>query len=150
MRHAAVLRAYDARLQLACRHLGVEEHLGPLEGIDRELERLRVEYVVAGLDVDNPGALVTLERAALDVEVLPGPPEDAPPSPGRLAGSAIRLLTVVLVFVPRPHRDRYREEFTGELLDLAETGAGRARQLMYAARLIGHAWSLRRQLRDND
>ncbi|MEU4559297.1 hypothetical protein AB0F72_13000 [Actinoplanes sp. NPDC023936] len=40
---AAVLRAYDARLQLACRCLGLPEHLQPLEGVDREIERLRVE-----------------------------------------------------------------------------------------------------------
>jgi hypothetical protein len=41
---AAVLSAYDARLQLACRRLGVPEHLQPLEGVDRELERMRVEH----------------------------------------------------------------------------------------------------------
>ncbi|WP_433300022.1 hypothetical protein ACQP2F_01885 [Actinoplanes sp. CA-030573] len=40
---AAVLRAYDQRLCLACRCLGLSEHLEPLEGMDRELERLRVE-----------------------------------------------------------------------------------------------------------
>ena len=40
---AAVLRAYDQRLCLACRCLGLTEHLEPLEGMDRDLERLRVE-----------------------------------------------------------------------------------------------------------
>jgi hypothetical protein len=40
---AAVLQAYDQRLSLACRCLGLTEHLEPLEGMDRELERLRVE-----------------------------------------------------------------------------------------------------------
>ncbi|BAL85605.1 hypothetical protein AMIS_3850 [Actinoplanes missouriensis 431] len=40
---AAVLSAYDARLQLACRCLGLPEHLQPLTGVDREIERLRVE-----------------------------------------------------------------------------------------------------------
>ena len=40
---AAVLRAYDDRLRLACHCLGVTEHLQPLEGMDREIERLRVE-----------------------------------------------------------------------------------------------------------
>jgi hypothetical protein len=40
---AAVLQAYDARLQLACQCLGVTEHLQPLEGVDREIERVRVE-----------------------------------------------------------------------------------------------------------
>ena len=40
---AAVLRAYDQRLCLACQCLGLTEHLEPLEGMDRDLERLRVE-----------------------------------------------------------------------------------------------------------
>jgi hypothetical protein len=40
---AAVQRAYDQRLSLACRCLGLTEHLEPLEGMDRDLERLRVE-----------------------------------------------------------------------------------------------------------
>lgn len=40
---AAVLRAYDQRLCLACHALGLIEHLEPLEGMDRDLERLRVE-----------------------------------------------------------------------------------------------------------
>lgn len=41
--HAAVLRAYDDRLQLASACLGVTEDLAGLEGLDREAERLRVE-----------------------------------------------------------------------------------------------------------
>lgn len=40
---AAVLSAYDVRLQLACRCLGLPERLQPLHGVDRELERLRME-----------------------------------------------------------------------------------------------------------
>jgi hypothetical protein len=40
---AAVLRAYDQRLCLACQCLQLAEHLEPLEGMDRDLERLRVE-----------------------------------------------------------------------------------------------------------
>lgn len=43
---AAVLTAYDARLRLACRSLGVTEHLHELEGVDRELERLRIEAIL--------------------------------------------------------------------------------------------------------
>jgi hypothetical protein len=39
----AVLRAYDDRLCLACRCLGLTEHLQPLEGMDRDIERVRVE-----------------------------------------------------------------------------------------------------------
>jgi hypothetical protein len=40
---AAVLRAYDEWLRAACRSLDVVEHLQPLEGLDREAERLRLE-----------------------------------------------------------------------------------------------------------
>ncbi|MBB2945132.1 hypothetical protein FB565_004865 [Actinoplanes lutulentus] len=52
---AAVLSAYDARLQLACRRLGVPEHLQPLEGVDRELERMRLECQLhaAGLALNH-------------------------------------------------------------------------------------------------
>ena len=39
----AVRRAYDDRLRLACTCLGVTEHPGELEGLDREIERVRVE-----------------------------------------------------------------------------------------------------------
>jgi hypothetical protein len=40
---ATVLRAYDEWLRLACQALGVPEHLQPLEGLDRDVERIRVE-----------------------------------------------------------------------------------------------------------
>ncbi|SNS19916.1 hypothetical protein [Actinoplanes regularis] len=40
---AALLQAYDVRLQLACRCLGLTEDLQPLRGVDREIERFRVE-----------------------------------------------------------------------------------------------------------
>jgi hypothetical protein len=40
---AAVLRAYDEWLRLACRSLGVVEYLQPLEGVDRDIERIRLE-----------------------------------------------------------------------------------------------------------
>lgn len=40
---SAVLQAYDDRLRLASRCLGVAEHLGDLEGVDLEIERVRVE-----------------------------------------------------------------------------------------------------------
>ncbi|MEU7904051.1 hypothetical protein [Actinoplanes sp. NPDC049118] len=48
---AAVMRAYDHRLALASRCLGVEEYLDQLEGMDREIERVRIEGLLhaAGL-----------------------------------------------------------------------------------------------------
>jgi hypothetical protein len=39
----AVQRAYDDRLRLACRSLGIEEHLDGLAGVDLEIERVRIE-----------------------------------------------------------------------------------------------------------
>ncbi len=45
---AAVDRAYDEWLQLACRYLRVTAHLpGPGDDLDRDLERLRVEARLA-------------------------------------------------------------------------------------------------------
>lgn len=43
---AAVQRAYDERLQQACRSLGVVEHLTGLDGLDRDIERLRLEALL--------------------------------------------------------------------------------------------------------
>ena len=50
---AAVHRAYDERLRIACRELEIPEHLDALEGIDLEIERLRVEGLLeaAGLSL---------------------------------------------------------------------------------------------------
>ncbi|MFC4063760.1 hypothetical protein [Actinoplanes subglobosus] len=48
---AAVMTAYDARLRLACRCLGIREFLHGLEGVELDLERCRVETLLeeAGL-----------------------------------------------------------------------------------------------------
>lgn len=48
---AEVLRAYDQRLALASRALGLTEHLAQVDGMDREIERVRVEGLLhaAGL-----------------------------------------------------------------------------------------------------
>lgn len=40
---AAVEDAYDDRLRLACKRLGIAEHLPQLTGVDREIERVRLE-----------------------------------------------------------------------------------------------------------
>ena len=39
----AIERAYDERVRLACRRLGIDEHLDELTGVDREIERVRLE-----------------------------------------------------------------------------------------------------------
>jgi hypothetical protein len=48
---AAVLRAYDQRLAMVSRSLGLTEHLAQLDGMDRDIERVRVEGLLhaAGL-----------------------------------------------------------------------------------------------------
>ena len=43
VRHTAILAAYETRLQDACRALNVPEHLDDLSGVDREIERVRIE-----------------------------------------------------------------------------------------------------------
>ena len=50
---AAVMYAYDERLCMACACLGVPENLRPLAGIDRNIERVRVEGALqaAGLEL---------------------------------------------------------------------------------------------------
>jgi hypothetical protein len=49
--HSAIDEAYDVRLSDACRALGIVEHLSDLSGMDREIERLRVEgeLIAAGV-----------------------------------------------------------------------------------------------------
>jgi hypothetical protein len=55
-RFLAATRAYDRRLGHACRALEIGEHLSELDGVDLELERLRVEGELLGagfvLDTD--------------------------------------------------------------------------------------------------
>jgi hypothetical protein len=41
--HEAVRQAYDDRLRLACGCLGIQQHLIELDGLDLEIERVRVE-----------------------------------------------------------------------------------------------------------
>ena len=52
----ALLAAYDDRLRLASRRLGVAEYLADLEGVDRDIERVRVEgeLEAAGLVLRDP------------------------------------------------------------------------------------------------
>lgn len=63
-----------------------------------------------------------------------------------VALSAGRLLRIAGLLLPAPDRARYLEEFGAELLDLAELGTGRWRQILYAVRLITQAGHLRIEL----
>ena len=49
----AVVKAYDRRLELACDTLGVAQHLHQLDGIDLDIERVRVQGRLqeSGLDL---------------------------------------------------------------------------------------------------
>jgi hypothetical protein len=48
---AAVQRAYDDRLSLACLELEIPQHLGELTGIDQEIERVRIEGELAAAGI---------------------------------------------------------------------------------------------------
>jgi hypothetical protein len=54
-RFTAATRAYDRRLGHACQALEIDEHLAELDGVDLELERLRVEgeLLAAGFVLDT-------------------------------------------------------------------------------------------------
>jgi hypothetical protein len=57
--HAAVQRAYDDRLRLACRELRIEQHLDELSDIDLDIERVRVEGALqaAGIHLYTAGGV---------------------------------------------------------------------------------------------
>lgn len=54
--HGAVIDAYDERLRAACGALGIAEHLTELEGVDREIERVRVEGLLHAAGLTLPAA----------------------------------------------------------------------------------------------
>ncbi|MFI7425991.1 hypothetical protein ACIBPB_03290 [Micromonospora sp. NPDC049836] len=54
--HGAVIDAYDERLRAACRALGITEHLTELDGVDREIERVRVEGLLHAAGLSLPAA----------------------------------------------------------------------------------------------
>ncbi|MEU4565668.1 hypothetical protein [Micromonospora sp. NPDC023956] len=51
-----LIEAYDDRLRSACRCLGIPEHLVELEGVDREIERVRVEGALHAAGLPLPAA----------------------------------------------------------------------------------------------
>ncbi|MFI7552266.1 hypothetical protein ACIBQ2_21250 [Micromonospora sediminimaris] len=54
--HRDVLHAYDDRLRLACHALGITEHLAELSGLDRQIERVRVEAELDAAGLRLPAA----------------------------------------------------------------------------------------------
>ena len=61
--------------------------------------------------------------------------------------SAIGLTEFAASVLPACDRDRYAEEFRAELQDLAQSGAGRLRQLLYGLRQIRGILQVRYALR---
>ena len=66
---------------------------------------------------------------------------------GRVVPLAGRLLAAAARLLPAGDRARYAEEFRSELTEIARAGAGRRRQLAYAARVVMSARRLRADLR---
>jgi hypothetical protein len=66
---------------------------------------------------------------------------------GELARTPVRLAGVAARLLPAAARARYREEYQGELAELAVAGAGRRNQFGYALRLLTRAPLLRAELR---
>ncbi|MFJ8579237.1 hypothetical protein [Micromonospora sp. NPDC093277] len=54
--HGAIIDTYDERLRAACRALGITEHLAELDGVDREIERVRVEGLLHAAGLTLPAA----------------------------------------------------------------------------------------------
>lgn len=61
-----------------------------------------------------------------------------------VSGFALRLTRIAVVFLPRPFRARYREEYAAELYELSFVS--RRAQWRYALNLLAAAWLLRRAL----
>jgi hypothetical protein len=64
--------------------------------------------------------------------------------PARTASWLVHVASLLLP--PGGGRERYGEEFMGELRDLVELGAGPRAQLGYALRQVVRVWALRRAL----
>lgn len=65
----------------------------------------------------------------------------------RVPSSAAGLLATAARLLPAADADRYAEEYLSELWELAESGAGRLRQLLYAVRQLLRALPMRFMLR---
>ena len=62
--HSAVREAYDDRLRMASQCLGVVEHLSDLDGVDLEIERVRVEGELQAAGLVLPAATAERRRRA--------------------------------------------------------------------------------------
>jgi hypothetical protein len=72
------------------------------------------------------------DRSKMRVDIYLG----SVPRPASRSRSASGLTRIAASVLPASERDRYAEEFTAELHDLAQAGRGRLRQMMYGLRVI--------------
>ncbi|MEV4349818.1 hypothetical protein AB0J83_35620 [Actinoplanes sp. NPDC049596] len=144
-----MLQAYDERLRLACSDVGVSENLAPLVGLDRDLERLRVEYIVSNIDSSESGSATATERPTSPSARTPIGDGSLfrPAAPSHLAVILVKMAINLLSVSDRP---RYLEEFLGELFELAATGSQPGEQLSYAVRLLRRMPALRKELGSSD
>ncbi|GAA3144740.1 hypothetical protein GCM10010466_39800 [Planomonospora alba] len=75
-------------------------------------------------------------------------PERGHPSGPTVPRFAKRLIDLELQLVPLEHRARYQEEFHSEQWDLADAGATKSMQVLYAVQQFRRVWQLRRELQD--
>jgi hypothetical protein len=146
---SAVRHAYDVRLSLACQVVDVSEHLLSLAGVERDVERVRIEVELrdAGYDIPRP-VETTMEvgETAGCIDGFESGPEEV--RQRQSAQNTGRLINTVALILPGRYRARYVEEFHSELYELALNGASRRQQLWYALRLFDRAWVLSAELRE--
>ena len=126
----AVTRAYDEQLRLACQCLGVDEHLSGLNGVDLEIERLRVEgeLLAAGLRLptaDSHGAASSGEAVRRASTRRPRPSSTWPPSSGSRCGSARRRRQGVNARLAPPDNYHVTLAFLGDVADERADARGR-------------------------
>jgi len=151
-----LLRAYDERLRQAGTILGITEHLDHLDGLDRDIERVRLEGEVQATGIAAPAVVLEATQDAIDNERIRQYFEAAVKRGRRLslsapaaapAPAAVRLTDTVVRFLPSAHRARYGEEFRSELFELAAAGASIWGQLAYVACQFNMVFELRAELR---
>ncbi|MEV5763721.1 hypothetical protein AB0L34_03985 [Micromonospora sp. NPDC052213] len=121
--HLAYRLADELQLRLAWQHAG---------GVDVEIS-VRLDRDLAGDLADNTESQVTDDVAsALDLR------------PGR---QALRLVDVIVRFLPPGQRERYGEELRAELYGLAERNRPYGAQLLYVLRQFNRVFELRHELR---
>jgi hypothetical protein len=138
----ASTRAYARDLAHA-RDLARDLSIGSVNNLGSARARARVSDLVSDLDGACNIAHALTRTLARDSSRAGQGQRGA----RRVAPLAGRLLTAVARLLPARDQARYAEEFRSELAEIARAGAGRRRQLAYAARVVLSALRLRADLR---